>query len=140
MPVIAARWRAWSHRVWGTSQPIFRGRGLFSNSGLIPLRRELTTVVGAPLPPPAWEGAVGGEQYNAAVEQYHRQYVEALRGLWEEWKEKCDNKGQPYCSLPNACPLTTRELPGETLRLHTCLECPNNYPWLLDPTGEGFNF
>merc|ERR1739838_696292 len=57
-----------------------------------------------------------------------------------EWKEKCDIKGQAYCSLPNACPLTTRELPGEVLRLHTCVECPNNYPWLLDPTGDGFNF
>lgn len=45
--------------------------------------------------------------------------------------DKCDVKGQPYCSLPNACPLTTRELPGETLRLFTCMECPNNYPWIL---------
>jgi hypothetical protein len=37
-----------------------------------------------------------------------------LTGLrdFTEWKEKCDNKGQPYCSLPNACPLNTRELPG----------------------------
>lgn len=35
------------------------------------------------------------------------------------WKEKCDVKGQPYCSLPNACALTTRELPGETIRLVT---------------------
>ena len=59
---------------------------------------------------------------------------------FQEWKEKCDIKGQPFCSLPNPCPLNTRELPGETLRLHTCMECPNNYPWLLDPTGDGFNF
>ncbi|XP_023955219.1 chitin deacetylase 1 isoform X1 [Bicyclus anynana] len=59
---------------------------------------------------------------------------------FQEWKQdKCDVKGQPFCSLPNACPLTTRELPGETLRLFTCMECPNNYPWILDPTGEGFN-
>ena len=63
----------------------------------------------------------------------------ALRDF-TEWKEKCDVKGQPYCSLPNACPLNTRELPGETLRLHTCMECPNNYPWILDPTGDGFSF
>lgn len=87
-----------------------------------------------------------------------------LTGLrdFQEWKEKCDVKGQPFCSLPNACPLTTRyfsfqglipgfihvskiknsvfntflsyrELPGEILRLHTCMECPNNYPWILDP-------
>ncbi|XP_046990525.1 chitin deacetylase 1 isoform X2 [Schistocerca americana] len=64
-----------------------------------------------------------------------------LTGLrdFQEWKEKCDVKGQPYCSLPNACPLTTRELPGETLRLFTCMECPNNYPWILDPTGDGFS-
>lgn len=53
--------------------------------------------------------------------------------------DSCDVKGQPYCSLPNACPLTTRELPGETLRLFTCMECPNNYPWILDPTGDGFS-
>ena len=25
-------------------------------------------------------------------------------------------KGQPYCSLPNPCPLSTRELPGTTHR------------------------
>ncbi|XP_065576279.1 chitin deacetylase 1-like [Artemia franciscana] len=61
----------------------------------------------------------------------------ALRDF-AEWKEKCDIKGQPFCSLPNACPLTTRELPGEILRLHTCMECPNHYPWILDPTGDGF--
>jgi len=65
--------------------------------------------------------------------------INTLRDF-EQWKEKCDVKGQPYCSLPNPCPLTTRELPGETLRLHTCVECPNNYPWILDPTGDGFSF
>ena len=64
--------------------------------------------------------------------------ISAIRDF-QEWKETCDEKGQPYCSLPNACPLTTRELPGETLRLFTCMECPNNYPWLLDPTGDGFS-
>jgi len=86
--------------------------------------------------------------------------LNALRDF-SEWKEKCDVKGLPYCSLPNACPLNTRlikisefylfklsiyllhcnrELPGETLRLYTCMECPNNYPWILDPTGDGFSF
>lgn len=56
------------------------------------------------------------------------------------WKDKCEVKGQPYCNLPNACALTTRELPGETIRLHTCAECPQNYPWLEDPTGDYFAF
>ena len=63
----------------------------------------------------------------------------ALRDF-TEWKEKCGVKGQPYCSLPNPCPTTSRELPGETIRLHTCMECPNNYPWILDPSGDGFSF
>jgi hypothetical protein len=65
--------------------------------------------------------------------------VNSLRD-YDEWKEKCDVKGQPGCSLPNPCPLTTRELPGETLRLHTCMQCPKNYPWIQDPTGDGFAF
>ena len=41
--------------------------------------------------------------------------VQVLRDF-EDWKEKCNVDGQPYCSLPNPCPLTTRELPGETFR------------------------
>lgn len=56
------------------------------------------------------------------------------------WKEKCEVKGQPACNLHNACALSTRELPGETIRLHTCAECPQNYPWLEDPTGDFFAF
>lgn len=77
--------------------------------------------------------------------------LEVLKWMWTptdlaglrdfvDWQEKCDVKGQPLCSLSNPCPLTTRELPGETLRLHTCMQCPANYPWILDPTGDGFNF
>jgi hypothetical protein len=65
--------------------------------------------------------------------------VSALRDF-EEWKATCSVQGQPFCSLPNPCPVTSRELPGETQRLHTCMECPNNYPWILDPTGDGFSF
>jgi hypothetical protein len=57
-----------------------------------------------------------------------------------EWKQKCAVTGQPLCALPNPCPLTTRELPGETIRLHTCQECPQNYPWIQDPTGNGLAF
>jgi hypothetical protein len=65
-----------------------------------------------------------------------------LAGLrdFAQWKESCDVKGQPHCSLSNPCALNSRELAGETLRLHTCMECPSQYPWILDPTGDGFNF
>ncbi|XP_071519198.1 chitin deacetylase 1-like [Panulirus ornatus] len=64
--------------------------------------------------------------------------VTGIRDL-AEWKEKCDVKGLPYCSLPNTCQLTSRELRGETLNLFTCMDCPHNYPWLLDPTGDGLD-
>ena len=59
---------------------------------------------------------------------------------FQPWKDKCTVTGQPLCSLPKPCPLTTRELPGQTLRLHTCEECPSNYPWIVDPTGNGFAY
>jgi len=65
--------------------------------------------------------------------------TQALRDF-QEWKEKCQVKDQPLCSRPYPCPLETRELPGEKIRLHTCIECPKNYPWLTDPTGDGLSF
>jgi len=56
---------------------------------------------------------------------------------FEEWRDKCTVEGQAACHLPNVCPLRTAELPGETIRLHTCQQCPRRYPWLLDPEGSG---
>lgn len=54
-----------------------------------------------------------------------------------EWKDKCQVGGQPACSRPNTCRTQSRELPGETNRLFTCIECPKYYPWLRDPEGDG---
>ena len=31
-----------------------------------------------------------------------------------------------------------RELPGDNFYLNTCMECPKNYPWIKDYTGNGF--
>merc|ERR1712203_534022 len=56
----------------------------------------------------------------------------ALRDF-TEWKDKCDVKGQPYFSLPNPCPLGTRELPGFTHRLHTCMAVPTTIPGSSTP-------
>lgn len=59
---------------------------------------------------------------------------------FDPWKERCsvDPNSTPACWVPNACKLTSKEVPGETLNLQTCVRCPNNYPWLNDPTGDGF--
>ena len=58
---------------------------------------------------------------------------------FEPWKEKCSGSTEPpVCAGGGTnCQLTSTELPGETLRLATCMSCPNRYPWLLDPTGSG---
>jgi len=56
---------------------------------------------------------------------------------FQSWKDKCQVGGQPACSLPNVCARESKELPFETNRLHTCMECPNFYPWLKDLNGDG---
>lgn len=55
---------------------------------------------------------------------------------FEPWKEKCavDVTAKPACWLPNTCRLTSKEVPGELINLQTCVRCPNNLPWLNDPT------
>ncbi|KAF7281270.1 chitin deacetylase-like protein serp [Rhynchophorus ferrugineus] len=56
---------------------------------------------------------------------------------FEPWREKCVVDGPPACWVPHSCKLTSKEVPGETINLQTCVRCPNNYPWLKDPTGDG---
>jgi len=53
------------------------------------------------------------------------------------WQEKCSPGPRENCLVANSCKLSTPELPGESLRMHTCIRCPNSYPWLNDPTGNG---
>jgi len=53
------------------------------------------------------------------------------------WQEKCSPGPRTECLVPNSCKLATDELPGEAIRMYTCERCPNKYPWLNDPLGEG---
>merc|ERR1712212_1072207 len=57
------------------------------------------------------------------------------------WKENCAPAPSPAAcgSTEQNCQLTSPELPGQTLRLATCMQCPARYPWLLDPKGDGLN-
>lgn len=55
---------------------------------------------------------------------------------FEPFNAKCKVEGEPACYNPNQCALVTKDLPGETNRLHTCTECPQYYPWISDPTGD----
>merc|ERR1712079_674740 len=54
--------------------------------------------------------------------------------LNELYTSNCINR---RCLVPNSCKLSTDELKGEEVIMHTCVRCPNKYPWLDDPTGDG---
>merc|ERR1711971_849683 len=56
------------------------------------------------------------------------------------WQEKCSVGPREDCLVPNSCKLSTDELKGEEVIMHTCVRCPNKYPWLDDPTGDGIVF
>eukprot|EP00092_Neocalanus_flemingeri_P012213 GFUD01013168.1.p1 GENE.GFUD01013168.1~~GFUD01013168.1.p1 ORF type:complete len:532 (-),score=107.90 GFUD01013168.1:129-1724(-) len=56
------------------------------------------------------------------------------------WQEKCSPGPRESCFSANSCKLDSKELPGEEIRMHTCVRCPNKYPWLNDPTGDGIGF
>ena len=54
------------------------------------------------------------------------------------WQEKCSPGPRTDCLVPNSCKLANdKELAGEQFLMYTCQRCPNQYPWLNDPLGEG---
>jgi len=54
------------------------------------------------------------------------------------WQEKCSPGPRTECLVPNSCKLANdKELAGEQFLMYTCQRCPNQYPWLNDPLGEG---
>ena len=57
---------------------------------------------------------------------------------FDAWKEKCSPVPDNPCNARKSCKLSTKELPGEAIYMQTCVRCPNNYPWINDPTGDGF--
>jgi len=87
-------------------------------------------------------GGVGGEDVYfvtmTQVIQWIQNPVDKDRAKnFQPWTEKCSPQGEPQCRLSNRCKFSTKELPGEALYMHTCVNCPNQYPWFNDPTGDG---
>lgn len=73
-------------RMVGISLPIFHGRGVFNyNFGLLPHRRPITTVVGAPVPLPKL--TTPGHPTLKEVEDYHLQYLSCLKALYDKHKD-----------------------------------------------------
>eukprot|EP00977_Amphora_coffeiformis_P013428 scaffold3526_cov153-Amphora_coffeaeformis.AAC.3 len=84
----------------GFGMPLFRGRSiLFRDVGIMPKRKPVVVVVGAPLPPPKWNDdkefcpeidRKTGEALNKdgqTLNEYHAQYVAALEELYETYKD-----------------------------------------------------
>lgn len=57
---------------------------------------------------------------------------------FEPWKCKKDlDPAEVACNHPNACKLNSRAIRGERF-LHTCFECPDQYPWVKNEFGLEF--
>jgi 1-acyl-sn-glycerol-3-phosphate acyltransferase len=86
---ITAKLQILSHRLWGTSQPIFWGRGFFTNKwGILPYRVPLTTVVGKPIQIEKVKDNISQNDFEDLVDKYHDQYIYDLRTLYNVWSEK----------------------------------------------------
>jgi len=82
----------WQKNTLGWTTPFFNGRGVWNyNFGLLPHRRPITTVVGAPIDVPKIEKPTDEE-----VDEYHQKYLDSLKVLFDEWKEKLN---QPEAEL-----------------------------------------
>lgn len=83
----------------GLGMPVFQGRSiLFKEVGIMPQRKPVVVVVGAPIPPPSFDTTKGfhpqidrktGKAMNddgQVLIDYHHKYVEALEELYKKHK------------------------------------------------------
>jgi 2-acylglycerol O-acyltransferase 2 len=81
-------------RLWKFTLPFLHGRGIFNyDVGLMPYRRPLHIVVGAPI---HVAQATGGFVDPAEVDRLHDLYVEELQSIWDRYKDVFakDRKGE----------------------------------------------
>jgi len=72
-------------KMMGYSSPVFHGRGIFNYQfGMLPHRRPLTVVVGAPI-----SVTRNTNPTREEVQEVHAQYTEALKQLYENHKSEC---------------------------------------------------
>ncbi|BDA43207.1 Diacylglycerol O-acyltransferase 2 [Coccomyxa sp. Obi] len=76
-------------KVTGFTLPFVYGRGLFGVPvGMLPHRVPLTSVVGAPIPVPKFNGDLKSEEGQKLVDEYHARYIAGLKAVWEQHKDK----------------------------------------------------
>lgn len=78
------KFQDWLKGMLGFSSPAFRGRGIFNYSlGILPFRKPINTVVGAPIPVEKCE-----EPTTDQINHYHQKYLEGLTTIFEDNKKK----------------------------------------------------
>ncbi|GMS93892.1 hypothetical protein PENTCL1PPCAC_16067 [Pristionchus entomophagus] len=81
---LVRRWQNFMKKVTGVSPLLFYGRGLFSdNLGPLPFRKELNTVLGAPIPVDKTE-----HPSQEQIDNLHALYINKLIELFDEHKIK----------------------------------------------------
>lgn len=84
----------WIHRtqlivkkLMGFTVPLFHARGIFNyDVGLLPYRRAMNIVVGKPIKVKQ-QGGKDGKVDEAYLDQIHKEYVDELHNLWDEFKD-----------------------------------------------------
>eukprot|EP01064_Diplonema_japonicum_P023260 TRINITY_DN336_c0_g2_i1.p1 TRINITY_DN336_c0_g2~~TRINITY_DN336_c0_g2_i1.p1 ORF type:complete len:476 (+),score=63.19 TRINITY_DN336_c0_g2_i1:38-1429(+) len=79
----------WIQHKLGFAIPLFMGRGIFNyHFGLLPHRRQITTVIGDPIHVEKWEGEfnVKDPALMARVDEVHEEYMKQLQGLYDRNK------------------------------------------------------
>ncbi|KAK8216903.1 diacylglycerol O-acyltransferase 1 [Zalaria obscura] len=67
----------------GFTVPLFHARGVFNyDVGMMPYRRPLNVVVGRPIMVQKME-----RPDQAYVDEVHKQYMDELKRIWDEWKD-----------------------------------------------------
>lgn len=80
------RLQMWILKVAKFTLPFLHGRGIFNyDVGLMPYRRPLNVVVGRPIKVVQQRG---GDVEPAEVDRLHGLYMDALRDLWDEYKDR----------------------------------------------------
>lgn len=85
-----ARFQHTALKFMGFAMPIFNGRSIFyKGGGLMPARRSVNVVVGAPIAPPPESAGLSPDsaEMREVVGRVHEQYVTALRELYAAHKD-----------------------------------------------------
>jgi len=86
------KWQLWIQKITSVAPLLMSGRGVFSYSGgLIPHRRPITVMVGAPID----VGPAEKEPSDERIKKVHQQYKDAVLELFNRFKDIYDPKAEP---------------------------------------------